>query len=165
MRFILFFDTGNFAGSSVSSVRDSLSRVATAANSLGRFDMSLTNVEQAPGGSSNPNRSSKRLRCKTAACRDRNVPRLSGLGMAAICHNVVWLGRCVLGATTWGLAQRSCYSLWARPRLFAAVATRLRNPKTKKNPNATYLKDIPRFRLRGQPFFATKQTSARAPDG
>ncbi len=128
---------------------DSLSRVATVANSLGRFHMSLTNVEQAPGGSSHTNRSSKRLRCKAAACRDRNGPRLSGLGRAAICHNVVWLGRCVVGTTTWGLPPRSCYSHWARPRLFAAVATRLRNPQTKTIPNATYLKDIPRFTLEG----------------
>ena len=60
--------------------RDSWSRVATAANSLGRLDMSLTNVEQAPGGSSNTHRSSKRLRYIAAAYRDRNGPRLSGLG-------------------------------------------------------------------------------------
>ena len=146
----------------VSSVRDSLSRVATAANSLGRFDMSLTNVEQAPGGSSNPNRSSKRLRCKTAACRDRNVPRLSGLGMAAICLNVVWLGRCVVGAATWGLTQRSCYSQWARPRLLPAVAMRLHSP-AQKILNSTQLRTFLGIDLSGRLRIGTQRTSALGP--
>ena len=68
--------------------------------------------------------------CHFAIKSTAREPRLSGIGMAAIRRNVVWFGRCVVGATTWGLPPHSCYSLWARPRLFATVATRPSESRT-----------------------------------